>query len=198
MSKMDEIRGVTDKPVDTGEILTKDYSDSDKHRYRQSRHRKNINIPGAILHVSNINKQWVEEGGESDALKELSKFFGDKEVAFVPNSTNQCFVQCKDVEEAVQILVEKHWSDFHSRPLRISFSARNRMPKSNSASAQRDTSSVENSNQNFTPKNETTTLATTTTITNPILTSNENQSKMQNIQMRETGTDLKEKISYDP
>eukprot|EP00494_Astrolonche_serrata_P031992 UN32261 len=129
MSKMDEIRGVTDKPVDTGEILTKDYSDSDKHRYRQSRHRKNINIPGAILHVSNINKQWVEEVGDSDALKELSKFFGDKEVAFVPNSTNQCFVQCKDVEEAVQILVEKHWSGFHSRPLRISFSARNRMPK---------------------------------------------------------------------
>lgn len=129
ISKMEEIRGITDQPVDTGEILTKDYTASDRHRYRSVKYLRNINVPGSILHVSNLNKMWVEQTGVEAAKIEISAFLGDKDVAFVPKSTTQCFVECGTVENAVGLLILHHFAEFHERPMRISFSSRNRMPR---------------------------------------------------------------------
>jgi len=129
VSRMRELQGRPNEMNENKEILTKDYHNSQRNRYSDRNLRRNINPPGVILHISNVNLKAVNELGKEDLENELSSRFGDKEVSFLPNLDTQLFCFAGSVEESVRILVEFHLEDFHGRPLRISFSGRETMPK---------------------------------------------------------------------
>ncbi|NXM32214.1 PTBP3 protein, partial [Oxyruncus cristatus] len=102
--------------------LTKDYSTSPLHRFKNpgSRNAQNIFPPSATLHLSNIPPSVTV-----DDLKNLftSKGSTVKGFKFFPNDCKMGLIQLGSVEEAVHALIELHNHDFgENHHLRVSFS----------------------------------------------------------------------------
>ncbi|XP_028404490.1 polypyrimidine tract-binding protein 1-like isoform X2 [Dendronephthya gigantea] len=116
-----------------GEHLTKDYSRSPAHRFKQygSKNYQNIFPPARVLHLSNIPGNVTEEDirslFSSKTEGKLTHFeFFTKEIA---RGKKMALVEMGSVEEAVQALVDLHdypiGDDSH---LRISFSKKTIRP----------------------------------------------------------------------
>ncbi|NWS11694.1 PTBP3 protein, partial [Pachyramphus minor] len=102
--------------------LTKDYSNSPLHRFKNpgSRNCQNIFPPSATLHLSNIPPSVTV-----DDLKNLfaSKGSTVKAFRFFQNDCKMGLIQLGSVEEAVHALIELHNHDFgENHHLRVSFS----------------------------------------------------------------------------
>ncbi|XP_074787771.1 polypyrimidine tract-binding protein 3 [Athene noctua] len=102
--------------------LTKDYSNSPLHRFKQpgSRHFLNICPPSATLHLSNLLPSV-----SADELKKLFEETGHtvKAFKFLPNDYRMALVQLNSVEEGIHALMELHNHDMgENYSLSISFS----------------------------------------------------------------------------
>ncbi|NWW74813.1 PTBP3 protein, partial [Climacteris rufus] len=102
--------------------LTKDYSNSPLHRFKNpvSKNFQNIFPPSATLHLSNIPPSVT-----IDDLKNLftSKGSTVKGFKFFQKDCKMALIQLGSVEEAVHALIELHNHDFgENQHLRISFS----------------------------------------------------------------------------
>ncbi|NXU39797.1 PTBP3 protein, partial [Drymodes brunneopygia] len=102
--------------------LTKDYSNSPLHRFKNpcSRNFQNIFPPSATLHLSNIPPSVTV-----DDLKNLftSKGSTVKGFKFFEKDCKMALIQLGSVEEAVHALIELHNHDFgENQHLRVSFS----------------------------------------------------------------------------
>jgi len=115
--------------------LTKDYTSSPIHRYKNSasRNSKNINPPSQVLHVSNIYDGCSEE--------ELRKLFGQEqstvpEVQFFSTNRKMAYVKMASVHDAVLALIRLHNHKLGERYLRVSFSHKEPSQVSNSDSGE--------------------------------------------------------------
>ncbi|NWH94445.1 PTBP3 protein, partial [Aegithalos caudatus] len=102
--------------------LTKDYSNSPLHRFKNpsSKNFQNIFPPSATLHLSNIPPSVTV-----DDLKNLftSKGSTVKGFKFLQKDCKMALIQLGSVEEAVHALIELHNHDFgENQHLRVSFS----------------------------------------------------------------------------
>ncbi|NXK67250.1 PTBP3 protein, partial [Sylvietta virens] len=102
--------------------LTKDYSNSPLHRFKNpcSKNLQNIFPPSATLHLSNIPPSVTV-----DDLKKLftSKGSTVKGFKFFQKDCKMALIQLASVEEAVHALIELHNHDFgEEQHLRVSFS----------------------------------------------------------------------------
>ncbi|NXF20592.1 PTBP3 protein, partial [Rhodinocichla rosea] len=102
--------------------LTKDYSNSPLHRFKNpcSKNFQNIFPPSATLHLSNIPPSVTV-----DDLKNLftSKGSTVKAFKFFQKDCKMALIQLGSVEEAVHALIELHNHDFgENQHLRVSFS----------------------------------------------------------------------------
>ncbi|NXW74029.1 PTBP3 protein, partial [Hirundo rustica] len=102
--------------------LTKDYSNSPLHRFKNpcSKNFQNIFPPSATLHLSNIPPSVTV-----DDLKKLftSKGSTVKGFKFFQKDCKMALIQLGSVEEAVHALIELHNHDFgENQHLRVSFS----------------------------------------------------------------------------
>ncbi|NXA11082.1 PTBP3 protein, partial [Sapayoa aenigma] len=102
--------------------LTKDYSNSPLHRFKNpcSKNFQNIFPPSATLHLSNIPPSVTV-----DDLKNLfaSKGSTVRGFKFFQKDCKMALIQLGSVEEAVHALIELHNHDFgENRHLRVSFS----------------------------------------------------------------------------
>ncbi|XP_077646208.1 polypyrimidine tract-binding protein 3 isoform X2 [Lonchura striata] len=102
--------------------LTKDYSNSPLHRFKNpcSKNFQNIFPPSATLHLSNIPSSVTV-----DDLKNLftSKGSTVKGFKFLQKDCKMALIQLGSVEEAVHALIELHNHDFgENQHLRVSFS----------------------------------------------------------------------------
>ncbi|NXO78195.1 PTBP3 protein, partial [Sitta europaea] len=102
--------------------LTKDYSNSPLHRFRNpcSKNFQNVFPPSATLHLSNIPPSVTV-----DDLKNLftSKGSTVKGFKFFQKDCKMALIQLGSVEEAVHALIELHNHDFgENQHLRVSFS----------------------------------------------------------------------------
>ncbi|CAN0307859.1 unnamed protein product [Bubo scandiacus] len=102
--------------------LTKDYSDSPLHRFKQPGSRNFLNIcpPSATLHLSNLLP--------SVNADELKKLFAEtgytvKAFKFFPNDCRMALIQLDSVEEGIHAVMELHNHDLgENHSLWISFS----------------------------------------------------------------------------
>lgn len=102
--------------------LTKDYSNSPLHRFKNpcSKNFQNIFPPSATLHLSNIPPSVTV-----DDLKNLftSKGSTVRGFKFFQKDCKMALIQLGSVEEAVHALIELHNHDFgENQHLRVSFS----------------------------------------------------------------------------
>ncbi|NXT51035.1 PTBP3 protein, partial [Pluvianellus socialis] len=102
--------------------LTKDYSNSPLHRFKNpgSRNLENIFPPSATLHLSNIPPSVTV-----DYLKNIFASAGStvKDFRFLQNDRKMALIQLGCVEEALQALIELHNYDLgDNHHLQISFS----------------------------------------------------------------------------
>ncbi|XP_041265634.1 polypyrimidine tract-binding protein 3-like isoform X2 [Onychostruthus taczanowskii] len=120
LSKYQTIQLPREGQEDTG--LTKDYSNSPLHRFKNpcSKNFQNIFPPSATLHLSNIPPSVTV-----DDLKNLftSKGSTVKGFKFFQKDCKMALIQLGSVEEAVHALIELHNHDFgENQHLRVSFS----------------------------------------------------------------------------
>ncbi|NWV32550.1 PTBP3 protein, partial [Grantiella picta] len=120
LSKYRTIQLPREGQEDTG--LTKDYSNSPLHRFKNpcSKNLQNIFPPSATLHLSNIPPSVTV-----DDLKNLftSKGSTVEGFKFFQKDCKMALIQLGSVEEAVHALIELHNHDFgENQHLRISFS----------------------------------------------------------------------------
>lgn len=102
--------------------LTKDYSNSPLHRFKNpgSKNFQNIFPPSATLHLSNIPRSIT-----ADDLKNLFANTGStvKAFRFFPKDCKMALIQLGSVEEAVHALIELHNHNLgENHHLRVSFS----------------------------------------------------------------------------
>jgi len=115
--------------------LTKDYTSSPIHRFKNtaSRNTKNINPPSQVLHVSNIYDGCSEE--------ELRKLFGQEQssppvVQFFSTNRKMAYVKMEGIHEAVLALIRLHNYKLGERYLRVSFSHKEPSQVTNSDSGE--------------------------------------------------------------
>jgi len=103
--------------------LTKDYTNSPIHRFRnrETRATKNIHPPSQVLHVSNLPDIAHDD--------ELRKMFGEEQgteplVQFFLNSKNMAYVKMASVHDAVLALIRLHNFRFGDKYIRVSFSGK--------------------------------------------------------------------------
>ncbi|NXF45395.1 PTBP3 protein, partial [Oceanites oceanicus] len=120
LSKYQTVQLLREGQEDHG--LTKDYSNSHLHRFKNpgSKNFQNIFPPSATLHLSNIPRSIT-----ADDLKQLFANTGStvKDFRFFPKDCKMALIQLGSVEEAVHALIELHDHDLGERHhLRVSFS----------------------------------------------------------------------------
>lgn len=102
--------------------LTKDYSNSNLHRFKKpgSKNYQNIYPPSATLHLSNIPPTVADE--DMRAAFEACGY-DVKAFKFFPKDHKMALIQLPSVEDAINALVKMHnWQLSESNHLRVSFS----------------------------------------------------------------------------
>eukprot|EP00743_Colponemidia_sp_Colp-15_P001250 GILK01001373.1.p1 GENE.GILK01001373.1~~GILK01001373.1.p1 ORF type:complete len:493 (+),score=55.90 GILK01001373.1:103-1479(+) len=108
---------------ESGSGLTKDYSASAAHRFKQpgSRNFANITAPAATLHLSNLHDSITEDGVRSF----ISQFAMPESVKMIGGDKKMALVKFDNVGTAVDVLVEAHNQVVDGRNVRVSFSKSN-------------------------------------------------------------------------
>jgi len=99
--------------------LTKDFTGSPIHRFKNGRIVKNINSPSQVLHVSSLAERCSEE--------QLRKLFGQYQssppvVQFFKNNRQMAYVKMDSLPSALEALMGLHNYKLAERYIRVSFS----------------------------------------------------------------------------
>lgn len=106
-----------------GKELTRDYTGSEQHRFKQKQfvNQKNVNPPSQVLHVANIN--------DATTMQEIVDIFQAQQptspppvVEFFKSKGSMAYVAMNSVDEAVMALINLHNYQLNTYPLRVSFS----------------------------------------------------------------------------
>lgn len=126
ISKFPEVTPSQDGTDEKGNILTKEFSKSPDHRYRQRSFMniKNINPPSQVVHVANISDDVTDEALSSLFATAQAPNTPVPTVEFFKKSHNQAYVCMASVADAVRALVAFHSYTLGRYPLRVSFSHR--------------------------------------------------------------------------
>jgi len=132
-SKYPEIAPPRRDSTESENSLTKDYSNSPIHRFK-NRAPKNINPPSPVLHVSNLPDKCTEE--------KLRKLFGQEQstapvVQFFAQNRKMAYVKMDSKHDAVLALIRLHNHKLIDRYIRISFSPKDPTSVHNSDTQQK-------------------------------------------------------------
>jgi len=101
--------------------LTKDYSNSPIHRFRQGggKNAKNIHPPSQVLHISNLPDGVTE--------KELHDLFGAEQsvapvIQFFATNRKMAYAKMNSISDAIMALIRLHNHRLSERFIRVSFS----------------------------------------------------------------------------
>jgi len=101
--------------------LTKDFSGSPIHRFKNGRNVKNINAPSQVLHVSSLSESCSED--------QLRKLFGQYQsshpvVQFFKNNRQMAYIKMDSLQNALEALMNLHNYKLGDRYIRVSFSTK--------------------------------------------------------------------------